>query len=69
MPLYLIHHRLDDKGAIQRRLVQALNQSKAIAHVVATSITCRVVSNADLIQCTKDGIEVEKTSYLRQQTK
>ena len=62
MPHYFIHQKIEHGGtpAEEKRLVEAKNAAAAIAHVVRSSIACRLASTQDVIDCTKAGIEVEK---------
>ena len=62
MPIYIITNTIESGGTPtkERRLIDARNRAQAIAHAVSTAIQCGVASTADLIECTKAGIEVEK---------
>jgi len=64
MPIYVLTHTIENGGTPtqERRLVDAKNQAQAIGHIVTSSIVCAVASSADLIECTKAGIDVEKAT-------
>jgi hypothetical protein len=58
--IYLVTHKIDSPHTQATRLIEAASQAEAIRRVVADSITCAVATPSELIQATKDGIEVEK---------
>jgi hypothetical protein len=60
--IYRLEHTLqhDGKPVTEIRLVTAATESAARNHIARPSITCRVATQTDLVECVKAGVEVEK---------
>ena len=64
MPHYIVSQEINtqEPKEYRKRLVEAKSSAQAIAHCVATTITCVKASASDLIACGRDGITVEKAA-------
>lgn len=62
MPLFYLEHTIERGGSptTELRLVDAKNSAQAIGHVAASSIKCSKATHQQAIECTKNGIEVER---------
>lgn len=64
MPDYIlkITTKQADKPIVTERLVRAKNEARAIAHVVADTVSVDRVSADELIRLTKAGISMEQAA-------
>lgn len=64
MPLYFLTQAIEQGGtpAVEKRLIEAKNESKAIRYVTDKSIACRIATPVDIVECTKAGLEIEKVA-------
>jgi hypothetical protein len=61
MPDYKVSITVDKNADVRKeRLVRAKNQSAALAHVVADTVTIDRATIDDVVRLTKAGVEVEQ---------
>jgi hypothetical protein len=66
MPVYqievFVHNTMDDREpeSVQTRLIEAKNESRAIAHAVKAHIACTKPTPGELVELGAAGVKIEQ---------